>query len=74
MSDVAKPSMSMSISRKVNLGNYESADVFVSIQGITEDTTPEQIDSLLDMQDKIVYAKLRECLKGKIRDVMDNRL
>ena len=55
-----------SVQMKVNLGNYESADAFLSIQNITADTTPEEMDAVIDQQ-RIAYEKLRVALKEKVR-------
>lgn len=62
-------SLSMSISRKVNLGNYESADVFISISGITAETTSEQMDELLEKNGALAYGKLRADLTKKLDEV-----
>ena len=52
------------MSHKVNLGNYESAEVFVAVVGITEDTTEEDIDERLD-QAKIAFGKIVERIRRK---------
>jgi hypothetical protein len=50
--------LSASVSRKVNLGNYESADVFVSLSGLTADTTEQQIDEMLASTGALAFKKL----------------
>ena len=39
---------SISLSRKLNLGNYESADVFLAVSGIKPGTTEAEIEECLD--------------------------
>lgn len=57
-------SMTISISRKVNTGNYESAEVFLSLQGVREDTTREQMEAMLE-NGKVGYDVLRERLAAE---------
>lgn len=47
MSDNPEPTITVSMSRKLNLGNFESADVFVSISGIKAGMTTADIEPLL---------------------------
>ena len=60
---------SISISMKVNLGNYESADAFLSLSGITAETTQEEIDELLDGNVKISYDALKLRMRERIGDL-----
>ncbi len=59
----------ISLSRKVNLGNYESADVFLSISGITSDSTKEEMESLLEGNVNEAYRLLKTHIHHKIRDI-----
>ena len=60
-----QPSISISLSRKINLGNYESADFFVSLNGVTADTLPDEMEELLNVG-KIAYDLIRKDIAGKV--------
>lgn len=59
--------LSVSLSRKVNLGNYESADVFISVSGATADTTAEEVAGLLS--NRIVWDALKAELSAKVSEI-----
>lgn len=69
MSD--QPTISISLSRKVNLGNYESADVFISCSGVPEGASEEDIRKLLDTGN-LAYKVIREELAGKVAELRDS--
>jgi len=64
-----KLSLSISLSQKVNTAPYESADVFVSLSGVTEDTTQEEIDNLLNGKGALAYSKLVCTLKSRVAEI-----
>lgn len=51
--------------QKVNLGNYESADLSICLSGVPVGASEELIDAMLDTT-KIVYTKIRERLKAEV--------
>ena len=48
MSEHERPTITVSLTRKVNLGSYESADAFMAISGIEANMTPDEINALLE--------------------------
>ena len=58
MTQNGEPSVSVSIDRKLNLGNYESVGLFVALSGVPVGASDEFIDEMLDTGRK-VYDKLR---------------
>ena len=57
----------VSISRKLNLGNYESAEVYVSVSGLAADTTPAEIQAAL-AAGALGYEALKVAMVAKIED------
>lgn len=68
----AIPTITVSLARKVNLGNYESADVFISINGITHETTEEDMNALLDGPGAVAFSCIRKRLNEKINELRAN--
>ncbi len=63
MSD--EPRIAVTIDRKINLGNYESAAVGIVLSGVAPGTSVEEIDEMLDTG-KIMYDRMRERLQEKV--------
>ena len=57
---------------KVNLGNYESADAFVSLSGLEAGATEEQINELLDTG-KLAWGLATKRLMGKVAELRGQR-
>ncbi len=58
----------VSISRKLNLGNYESAEVWVSLTNIDASTTPAEIEAAL-AAGALGYTALKAAVAEKVKDV-----
>lgn len=56
--------ISMSVSRKVNLGNYESADAFLSLSDVPVGATAEEINAAI-VTSKIVFDALKDEIVAK---------
>lgn len=63
-----EPTMTLSLARKINTGNYESAEVFVSISGVRAGMTADDLAPLLDTG-KIAWDSLRGALREKVNEV-----
>lgn len=66
------PSVSISADMKVNLGDYNSAGAFVSISGVTAETTEAEMDAAL-ANGKIAWDKLRADLGAKVKQIRQDR-
>lgn len=64
--------ITVSMARKVNMGNFESADCFVSISGIKEGMTAMDIAPLL-VAGKFGWEAAREALIEQIRITREKR-
>lgn len=67
-SDPPALSTAVSLDYKMNLGNYESASVFLSLSGITSETTPEEMEEMLSQQ-KIAFNLLRKQMQKRAATV-----
>lgn len=63
------PTVTLSLSMKVNLGNYESAEAFLSISGVGMSTTQEEIDAVLDGPARIAYDALKARMGEKVAEL-----
>jgi hypothetical protein len=66
MSDDQEPTITVSLARKINTGNYTSADVFVSLSGLKAGMTPADIEPLL-VVGKFAWEAAREALLEQIK-------
>lgn len=63
---------SVSVEMKVNLGQYESASAFISLQGIAPDTSAEEIEGALDHA-KLAWDALKPRLQAKVAEMRKER-
>ena len=64
--------VSVSMSRKVNLGNYQSADVFVAVSNLEVGATPEQIAEALETGD-VAFGLVKNAVAEKIAGIQDQK-
>lgn len=72
MTDPTEPTTSVSMSYKLNLDDYENAEVFVSLSGVRAGMTAEQLAPLLTTQ-KLAYDLVRASLVEKLRPIREER-
>jgi len=60
----------LSVSMRTNLGNYESAEAFMSVSNITKDTTPEEVSELLDGSE-VSYELMKKRLHQRVIDLKE---
>ena len=63
----------LSISMKVNLGNYESADAFLSVSGVTTETTDAELSELLDGKMSLTYDALKVRMAERVKEFRERR-
>ena len=61
-----EPTISVSMSKKLNVGNYESVDVFVSINGVRAGMTAEQMAPLLNTA-QTAWDQIKHALVTQVR-------
>lgn len=60
--------LSISCSQQVKLAMGERADCFLSISGVTVETTDAEIDEMLD-RGKIVFSKIAQRIRAKVTEI-----
>lgn len=59
MSEQPMLSVAISLSRKIQPRQYETAEVFLSVSGVTAQTTREEIEALFSGNGKIAWDALK---------------
>ena len=60
-----EPRVTIAIDQKLNMGNYESASVGITLSSLPVDVTEAEIEALLDTG-RLVYDKMVERLAAKV--------
>lgn len=63
-----EPRVAVSIARKINLGDYESVDIFMAVSGIEAGATDEEIEELLVTGER-AFSLLKNRMSKKIKDI-----
>lgn len=64
-----EPTISVSITRKINIGNFESIDIFVSLNSLEIGSTDETIQMLLDGVGERMYEAIRQRIVEKTAEI-----
>ena len=72
MAEITKPTVAVSVAMKINLGNYESADAFISLSGLEAGATAAEIDELLDTG-KLAWVQMSARLQEKVSELRGKR-
>ena len=65
-----EPGVSVSIGRKINLGNYESADIFMSVNGLEPGASDAEIEEALATGDR-AFVILKRHMLARLKEVRD---
>lgn len=68
MQDQPEPRVSVGLTKKINLGNYESADASLYLSGLTASATEEQIEELLNVG-RLAWSAMRQPLLDKLEAI-----
>lgn len=63
--------VTVSLSQKVNIGNYESVEAFVAVSGVPVGASEEDIQAALETG-KVAYSKIAATLKEKVATIREN--
>lgn len=72
MSDDEGLRVSVSVSRKVNLGNYSSADIFLAVSNIEVGATEAEIQEAIDTGE-VGFILLEKAINNKVRELLGQR-
>ncbi len=72
MSDEEGLRVSVSVSHKVNLGNYSSADMFLAVSNIEVGATEADIQEAIDTGE-VAFVLLEKAISNKVRELLGQR-
>ena len=72
MSDEEGLRVSVSVSRKVNLGNYSSADIFLAVSNIEVGATEAEIQEAIDTGE-VGFILLEKAVNNKVLELIGQR-
>jgi hypothetical protein len=67
---MTEPTVTISVARKINLGDYESADLFISLNGIKPGMTAKDMQPLLDVA-MVGWDEVYAVMKDEVNRVVE---
>lgn len=67
-----EPKLAVSIARRINIGNYESVDIFMAVSGVEPGASDAEIEELLVTGDR-AFQLLKKNVGAKVKQIKERQ-